>query len=98
MVSLTPCRAARDFEGRDPWPTDRRDSLGGLSEREAAELVARSLLSGWKVDDAQQTILVDRAAGAPYAAAWVDGILRVNPSLLYLAASIGTTSVQPTLQ
>jgi hypothetical protein len=90
-------RIQLDLDGRDPWPTERRDSLGGLSEREAAELVARTLLSGWKVD-AQQPILVDRAAGAPYAAAWVDGILRVNPSLLYLSASIGSPSVSPTLQ
>ncbi len=85
------------FEGREVWPEDRRESLQGLSEREAAELVARTLLTWWGIDSSTG-ILVERAAGAPYAAAYVDGILRVNPSLLYLAASIGSTSVQPALQ
>lgn len=87
------------FEGRDLWPEDRRDALGGLSEREAAELVARTLLSYWGVE-ATDTVLVDRAAGAPYAAAWVDGILRINPAFLYMAASVvpASASVQPPLQ
>ncbi len=85
------------FNGSESWPEDRRESLQGLSEREAAELVARTLLNWWGID-ASTEILVDRASGAPYAAAYVDGILRVNPSLLYLAASIGSTSVQPSVQ
>lgn len=84
------------FDGRDPWPEDRRDSLQGLSEKEAAELVARTLLSHWGIRS-EGVILVDRASGAPYAAAWVDGILRVNPAFLYMAASVGP-SVQPPLQ
>jgi hypothetical protein len=82
------------FDGRELWPEDRRDSLQGLSEREAAELVARTLLSFWRISPEGQ-ILVERAAGAPYAAAYVDGILRVNPALLYLGAAVGPTSVQP---
>lgn len=68
------------------WAEDRRDSLQGLSEREAAELVSRSLLNLWSVKPVPQ-VEVDRADGAPYAAAYVDGILRLNPSFLYLAVS-----------
>jgi hypothetical protein len=85
------------FEGHDPWPEGRRDSLQGLSEREAAELVARTLLSRWGVATGQE-ILVDRAEGAPYAVAYVDGVLRVNPAFLYMAAAVGPPSVQAPLQ
>lgn len=80
-----------DPRGGERWPEDRRDSLMGLSEREAAELVARTLLVRWSVQPSG-TVEVDRAVGAPYAAAYVDGILRVNPSLLYLAASVGAST------
>ena len=68
------------------WPADRRDSLQGLSEREAAELVARSLAVRWSLRP-RAAIRVERAAGAPYAAAYADGVLRLNPTLLYLAAA-----------
>ena len=87
---------ALHFDGHDPWPEDRREALGGLSEREAAELVARTLLTQWGVAD--EGILVDRAEGAPYAVAYVDGVLRVNPAFLYMAAAIGPSSVQSTVQ
>jgi hypothetical protein len=77
------------FEGNfERWPEDRRDSLQGLSEREAAELVARTLLHLWGVHPGGQ-VQVERAQGAPYAAAWLDGILRLNPALLYLASAQG---------
>ena len=79
------------FNGREAWPEDRRDSLGGLSEREAAELMARTLLAMWELP-VDGPVLVDRASGAPYAAAWVDGILRINPAFLYMAASVGPGS------
>jgi hypothetical protein len=85
------------FSGHDPWPEDRREALGGLSEREAAELVARTLLSQWGVST-DELILVDRAEGAPYAVAYVDGVLRVNPVFLYMVAAIGPSSVQSPLQ
>jgi hypothetical protein len=68
------------------WPTDRRDSLQGLSEREAAELVGRSLAIRWSLRP-RAGIRVERAAGVPYAAAYADGVLRLNPALLYLAAA-----------
>lgn len=70
----------------DAWSVDRRESFGGLSEREAAELVARSLLNLWGISSSTQ-IVVERAAGAPWAAAYIDGILRVNPSFVYMAAA-----------
>lgn len=73
---------------QDRWPSDRRFGLQGLSEREAAELVARSLISLWNLHPHGQ-VTVERATGAPYAAAWVDGILRINPSFLYLACAGG---------
>lgn len=69
---------------------DRRDSFQGLSEREATELVARSLLVRWNIHSTGP-VLVIRAPGAPYAAAWIDGVLRINPAFVYMAAA-------PTLQ
>ncbi len=87
------------FEGRvgERWPEDRRESLQGLSEREAAELVGRSLLARWQIAPAGK-IQVDRAPSAPYAAAYVDGILRINPSFLYLVASTGLPSAPGSVQ
>lgn len=70
----------------DAWAVDRRESFQGLSEREAAELVARSLLNLWGISSTGP-IVVERAAGAPWAAAYIDGILRVNPSFVYMAAA-----------
>ncbi len=75
------------FDGRgDRWSDDRRDSFQGLSEREAVELIARSLLQHWGIA-AQSVVRVDRVAGAPYAAAYMDGILRVNPAFVYMATA-----------
>lgn len=86
---------ALSFVGRgDRWPEDRRESLQGLSEREAAELVARTLLARWGVRP-EDPVQVDRAAGAPYAAAYLDGILRINPSLLYLVVTPAPGAGQP---
>jgi hypothetical protein len=70
----------------DRWPLERRDALQGLSEREAAELVARSLAVRWGLHP-RAALRVERAAGAPYAAAYAESVLRVNPALLYLAAA-----------
>ena len=77
--------AALVFEA-EQWSNERRDSLQGLSEREAAELVARSLAARWNLH-ARGMLRVDRADGVPYAAAYADGVLRLNPVLLYLVAS-----------
>jgi len=70
----------------DSWPVERREALQGLSEREAAEIVARSLAMRWGLHP-RAALRVERAAGAPYAAAYAEGILRLNPALLYLAAA-----------
>lgn len=75
------------FENRgDGFAEDRRDAFQGLSEREAAEQIARSLLSLWAVKPAGRVTVV-RAAGAPYAAAWIDGQLRLNPAFIYMASA-----------
>ena len=81
-------------QSMERWPEDRRESLLGLSEREAAEMVARSLLNAWGIHSAVG-IRVDRAVGAPYAVAYADGVMRVNPSFLCLAASTGLRSRAP---
>lgn len=70
----------------EQWSEDRRDSFQGLSEREAAELVARSLLNLWNISP-NAPVVVERASGAPWAAAWVDGTLRMNPAFVYMAAA-----------
>jgi hypothetical protein len=88
-----------EFNARagERWPEDRREGLQGLSEREAAELVARTLMAHWGIHP-EGTVQVDRASGAPYAVAYVDGILRINPAFLYLAAAYGPASMSATLQ
>ena len=80
-----------ESRGGERWPEERSESLQGLSEREAAELVARTLMVRWDIRPAR-SVQVDRAAGAPYAAAYVDGILQINPAFLYLAAAFGPAS------
>lgn len=75
------------FDARgERFGDDRREAFQGLSEREAAEYVARSLLTLWNVRPSGPVTVV-RAPGAPYAAAWIDGQLRLNPALIYLAAA-----------
>ncbi len=81
-----------DGRAGERWPEDRRDSLQGLSEREAAELVSRTLLAHWQIAPAGP-VQVERATGAPYAVAYIDGILRINPAFLYLAAAYGPASL-----
>lgn len=70
----------------DRFGEDRRDAFQGLSEREATELVARSVLAQWNVKPSGP-VTVSRAAGAPYAAAWLDGTLRINPAFVYMASA-----------
>lgn len=75
------------FDGRvERFSEDRREAFQGLSEREAAELIARTLLHHWNVSETGP-IAVVRAPGAPYAAAWIDGELRLNPAFVYMAAA-----------
>ena len=70
----------------DRFAEDRRDAFQGLSEREAAELIARSLLTSWNLKPSGPVTVV-RVPGAPYAAAWIDGQLRLNPSFVYMAST-----------
>lgn len=75
------------FENRgDGFAEDRRDAFQGLSEREAAEQIARSLLTAWGVKPSGPVTVV-RSPGAPYAAALIDGQLRLNPSFIYMASA-----------
>ncbi len=75
------------FETRgDRFAEDRRDAFQGLSEREAAEQIARSLILLWNLKPTGPVTVV-RTPGAPYAAAWIDGQLRLNPSFVYMAAA-----------
>jgi hypothetical protein len=87
----TPAQLVFQLRGSERWPEDPRENLQGLSEREAAEIVARWLLQHWGIVPSA-TVQVDRASGAPYAAAYVDGILRVNPAFLYMASAAGSAS------
>lgn len=82
------------FDRADPFGEDRREAFQGLSEREAAELVARSLLQQWKID-AEDSLKVVRVAGAPYAAAWIDGELRLNPAFVTMAAAPASPAAAP---
>jgi hypothetical protein len=75
-----------DFEETDGFSFDRREAFQGLSEREAAELVARSLLTHWGLRP-EGAVRVVRVAGAPYAAAWMDSELRLNPAFVTMAAA-----------
>jgi hypothetical protein len=75
------------FDGRgERFGDDRREAFQGLSEREAAELIARSLLERWGVAPTT-AVQVVRAPGAAYAAAYFDGVLRINPAFVYLASA-----------
>lgn len=87
LLSPSPSHPARlALDGRSGWGDQPEESLGGLTEREAADLVARALLAHWGIPSAVP-VQLDRATGAPYAAAWVDGALRLNPAFVLLAAS-----------
>lgn len=72
--------------GGDSFAEDRREAFQGLSEREAAELIARSLITHWGLKP-NGAVTVVRMPGAPYAAAWIDGQLRLNPSFVYMASA-----------
>ena len=84
---LKPPVSAPDVElidGQEKWSDDLQPGLLGATEREIANLVARSLLAQWKVTG---RVTVVRSSGFPYAAAFVDGQLRLNPAVLYLAVA-----------
>jgi hypothetical protein len=41
----------------------------------------------WPASSTTNPVLVVRTSGAPYAAAWIDGTLRVNPAFVVMAAA-----------
>lgn len=71
-------------ETPERWSEEPDPALTGASERDLATAVSRSLLEMWSVTE--RTTVV-RSPAVPFAAAWVDGRLRVNPALLYLVAA-----------
>jgi hypothetical protein len=85
LISGAPGRVDLD-RSPDPWPVEPRDGLGGLSERELAERAGAVFAARLELP-ADAPVIVERAAGAPYAAAFVHDRLRLNPALLYLAAA-----------
>ena len=68
----------------DPWPVDPHEVLGGASERELAARIAGALAAGAGLVGRPP---VERDLEAPYAAAIVEGQVRLNPALVYLAAA-----------
>ena len=48
--------------------------------------MARSLIAIWGLQTTEPIVVV-RTSGAPYAAAWIDGTLRVNPAFVVMAAA-----------
>ncbi len=92
LVSVANASAASDLiidSKADRWSDGRRPSLGGLSEREAAELLSRALIQSWGLHPTGP-VRLERSQGAPWAAAWLGGILRLNPAFVSLAMSSAT--------
>jgi hypothetical protein len=84
---LKPPADAPDVELVDTperWSAEPQPGLMGATERGTAIDVSRSLLAEWHVTN---HVLVVRAPAVPFAAAFVDGQLRLNPALLYLAVA-----------
>jgi hypothetical protein len=82
-----PAQLSFGDRGEGRWSEDRRAALGGLSEREAAEQVARSLIWQWNLGASE--VQVVRAPNAPFAAAYSADhkTMYLNPSFLNLAAA-----------
>jgi len=69
----------------EAWPTEPRVGLKGESEKSLAARVGSALIMTAGL--CEGPIVVERESGAPYAAAFVQGRLRLNPVLLYLASA-----------
>ena len=74
------------FDESNPFSEERRETYGGLSEKEAAEFVTLALLQAWGLNDLP-SVKVVRTPSSGYAAAYVDGVLRLNPSFLFVATA-----------
>lgn|GEM_PF-1339358 len=71
-------------ERRESWSDVPREAWGGLSERDVARCLALSLLTQWQV---KGEVNLQRVTRSPYAAAYVEGSLRLNPAFVSLAAA-----------
>ena len=71
-------------ERREKWGELPREEWRGLSEKEAARCLALSLLTQWQI---KGEVSLQRVTKSAYAAAYVEGSLRLNPSFLLLAAT-----------
>ena len=69
----------------DPWRPDPDEALAGASERELAGRVASSLAARAGLAGRP---CVERDLEAPYAAVIVQGQVRLNPALVFLAAGV----------
>jgi len=71
-------------ERREAWSDTPREAWRGLSESDVARCLALSLLAQWHI---QGEVLLQKVAKSPYAAAYVEGSLRLNPAFVSLAAT-----------
>ena len=71
-------------ERREMWSDVPKEEWKGLSERDVARCLALSLLTQWQI---KGEVSLQRVAKSPYAAAYVEGSLRLNPSFVALAAA-----------
>jgi len=71
-------------ERRAAWNDAPKEEWRGLSERDIARCLALSLLAQWQI---KGEVSLQKVAKSPYAAAYVEGSLRLNPSFVSLAAA-----------
>jgi len=71
-------------ERRERWSDIPREEWRGLSERELAHCLALSLLAQWQM---KGEVHVQKVPRSPYAAAYIEGSLRLNPAFVSLAAA-----------
>jgi hypothetical protein len=71
-------------ERRESWSDIPREDWRGLSERELARCLALSLLTQWQI---KGEVSLQKVPRSPYAAAYVEGSLRLNPAFVSLAAA-----------
>jgi hypothetical protein len=73
------------LDGRkEAWSDTPREDWRGLSESDMARCLASALLTQWGI---QGEVSLQKVAKSPYAAAYVEGSLRLNPSFVSLSAA-----------
>jgi len=71
-------------ERRESWSDTPKENGRGLSEKKLARCLALSLLTQWQI---KGEVNLQKVTRSPYAAAYVEGSLRLNPSFVSLAAA-----------